>query len=94
MLSNFDVWKLLAGLGIGGVAVALAAKDTVENLFGSLTVMFDKPFDIGDWIIRGVEGAGTSAFFYDTTTTAMYTLSLLDALPIFVALWDRFPPAG
>lgn len=46
-----EVASLLAGLGIGGIAIALAAKDTVENLFGSLTIFLDRPFQIGDWIV-------------------------------------------
>jgi len=46
-----EVASLLAGLGIGGLAFALAAKDTVENLFGSLTIFLDRPFQIGDWIV-------------------------------------------
>ncbi|MBT8491159.1 MAG: mechanosensitive ion channel family protein [Deltaproteobacteria bacterium] len=41
---------LLAGLGIGGLAVALAAQDTLKNLFGSFMVMIDKPFVVGDWV--------------------------------------------
>lgn len=50
---DVDVTSLLAGLGIGGLAFALAAKDTVENLFGSLTVLADRPFQIGDWVVIG-----------------------------------------
>jgi len=46
---------LLAGLGIGGLAVALAAQDTLKNLFGSFVVMIDKPFIVGDWVY--VEGS-------------------------------------
>ncbi|MDD5476466.1 MAG: mechanosensitive ion channel family protein [Syntrophales bacterium] len=42
--------SLLAGLGIGGLAVALAAQDTLKNLFGSFMLMIDKPFVVGDWI--------------------------------------------
>lgn len=54
---NLNVASLLAGLGIGGLAFALAAKDTVENLFGSITVVLDRPFEIGDWIVvDGFEG--------------------------------------
>ena len=52
-----NVGALLTGLGIGGIAVALAAKDSIENLFGSLTILFDMPFAIGDWIkVDKVEG--------------------------------------
>lgn len=49
-----DVSGLITGLGIGGLAIALAAQDTAANLFGSIAIMLDKPFEIGDW----VEGDG------------------------------------
>ncbi|MFO7776286.1 MAG: mechanosensitive ion channel family protein [Candidatus Hydrogenedentota bacterium] len=49
--------SLLAGLGLGGLALALAAQSTVSNIFGSITVLFDRPFQIGDWVkINDVEG--------------------------------------
>lgn len=48
-----DVSGLIAGLGIGGLAMALAAKDTAANLFSSIAIMLDKPFEIGDTIIVG-----------------------------------------
>lgn len=52
-----NVTGLLAGLGIGGLVVALAAKDSVENIFGSVTILFDMPFALGDWVrIEKVEG--------------------------------------
>ncbi len=52
-----NVAGVLAGLGIGGLAVALAAKDSIENIFGSLTILFDMPFAIGDWVkIGAVDG--------------------------------------
>lgn len=41
---------LVAGLGIGGVIVTLAAQDTAKNLFGGLVIFIDKPFVVGDWI--------------------------------------------
>lgn len=47
---GIDVTALLAGVGIAGMALAFAAKDTVENVFGSLTIIFDGPFKIGDYI--------------------------------------------
>jgi MscS family membrane protein len=50
---NINVTSLLAGLGLGGLAFALAAKETVANLFGSVTVLLDRPFDIGDWVTIG-----------------------------------------
>lgn len=52
-----DVSGALAGLGIGGLVMALAAKDSVENLFGSVTILFDMPFTLGDWVkIDKIEG--------------------------------------
>ncbi|PIE17147.1 MAG: hypothetical protein CSA66_06625 [Proteobacteria bacterium] len=45
--------SLLAGLGLGGLAVALAAQDTVKNFFGSLTVLLDRPFEVGDAVNIG-----------------------------------------
>jgi MscS family membrane protein len=54
---NVNVAALIAGLGVGGVAIAFAAKESLENLLASFMVMIDKPFTIGDWIkINGVEG--------------------------------------
>lgn len=50
---NYPVGSLLAGLGIGGMAVALAAKDTLANLFGSLVILVDRPFTVGDWVEIG-----------------------------------------
>lgn len=52
-----NISGLIAGLSIGGVAVALAAQDTAANIFGSITVMLDHPFDIGEYIeVDGVAG--------------------------------------
>jgi MscS family membrane protein len=47
---GFDVKALLAGLGIGGLAFALAAQDTLANVFGSVVVAIDQPFKIGETI--------------------------------------------
>ncbi len=55
--AGFDVGALIAGLGIGGLALALAAQDTVKNIFGGITIFLDKPFRIGDRIIiNGMDG--------------------------------------
>ncbi len=56
LLSNVfsvDVTALAAGLGVGGVAIALASKESLENLLGSFTIFFDKPFQVGDIITVG-----------------------------------------
>ena len=47
---GYPVASLLAGLGIGGLAVALAAQKTVENLFGSVSITVDQPFRVGDFV--------------------------------------------
>jgi MscS family membrane protein len=49
-LINVNVAALIAGISIGGLALALAAKDTVNNLIGSMMIFLDKPFQIGDFI--------------------------------------------
>src|SRR5690606_18303948 len=48
---NIDVTTLIAGLGIGGIAVALAAQNILGDLFASLSIVLDKPFVVGDFII-------------------------------------------
>jgi len=54
---GINVTALVASLGIGGLAFALAAKDTAANLFGSLSLLADKSIRIGEWIkVNGVEG--------------------------------------
>ena len=54
---KLNVASLIAGLGIGGLAIALAAKESLENLLGSFTIFLDKPFVIGDLVkVGGIEG--------------------------------------
>jgi len=54
---GINVTALVASLGIGGLAFALAAKDTAANLFGSFSLLADKSIRIGEWIkVNGVEG--------------------------------------
>ncbi len=50
---NVNVGTLITGLGIGGLAVALAARESLENLFGSFTIFMDKPFVAGDMVKVG-----------------------------------------
>ena len=54
---DFNLATLIAGMGISGLALALAAKDTISNFFGAITVLIDRPFKVGDWILtKNVEG--------------------------------------
>ncbi|MCX8082151.1 MAG: mechanosensitive ion channel family protein [bacterium] len=52
-LAGYNISSLLAGLGIGGLAVALALQDTLSNFFGSVAIFADKPFGIGDIVKIG-----------------------------------------
>ncbi len=55
---TIDMKNIIAGLGIGGLAFAFAAKDTLANIFGSLTVLLDRPFSVGDAVVIGnIEGS-------------------------------------
>ncbi len=64
---GFDVNGFIAGLGLGGLALALAAKDMLANLFGGVVILLEKSFIIGDWIsIPEVEGTVESISFRST----------------------------
>ncbi len=59
VLQNMEVeiGSLIAGVSLGGLAFTLAARDTVANLFGSVSIFADQPFQVGDWVkMQGVEG--------------------------------------
>ena len=69
ILQNLDVniTALLAGLSIGGLALALAAQDTLKNLFGSIMIFIDKPFSVGHWITSGdIDGTVEEVGFRST----------------------------
>ncbi len=66
-LTGLQIGPLLASLGIGGLAVALAAKDSIANFFGTLTILFDKPFQVGDRIvINNYDGSVENVGFRST----------------------------
>ncbi|OJU76420.1 MAG: hypothetical protein BGO09_15970 [Bacteroidetes bacterium 47-18] len=81
-----DVTALVAGLGIGGIAVAFALKDSLENLLASILIMIDKPFLIGDWVkVNGVEGVVEKLGFrhiqirsFDKTVVSIPNKKLID----------------
>ena len=52
-LTGIEVGPLIASLGIGGLAFALAGKDSVANFLGTMTILFDKPFQVGERIVIG-----------------------------------------
>ncbi|MCK5027308.1 MAG: mechanosensitive ion channel, partial [Candidatus Pacebacteria bacterium] len=55
ILSNMgvNITSLIAGLGIGGIAIAFAFQNILEDLFSSFAILFDKPFKVGDFVIVG-----------------------------------------
>jgi MscS family membrane protein len=62
-----DISTILAGLGLGGLAFALAAKDTIANLFGSAVIFTDRPFKVGDRVvIDGYDGCIEEVGFRST----------------------------
>jgi MscS family membrane protein len=71
---TLDMKSIIAGMGIGGLAFAFAAKDTIANLFGSLTVLLDKPFLIGDLINIGgdIEGVVEQVGIRSTKVRTLY----------------------
>ena len=76
---GFDLGAIIAGLGIGGLAFAFAAKDTISNIFGALTLLLDRPFKIGDWIKVGssegeVVGIGVRTTILRTSNDTVITL--------------------
>lgn len=68
-----DLWGVIAGLSIGSLAIGFAARDSIENLFGTFTVLIDKPFEIGDWIVvDGIEGTVEEVGFRSTRIRTFY----------------------
>ncbi|MGZ3797333.1 MAG: mechanosensitive ion channel family protein [Pseudobdellovibrionaceae bacterium] len=75
VLQNFgvNVMSLLAGLGLGGLALALAAQDAAANLIGSVMILIDRPFSIGDAVkVNEVEGFVESLGFRSTRIRTFY----------------------
>lgn len=68
-----DLYGIVAGLSIGSLAVGFAAKDSIENLFGTFTVLLDKPFELGDWITVGdIDGSVEQVGFRSTRVRTFY----------------------
>lgn len=64
---GYNVNSLIAGLGLGGLTFALAAQDSASNFFGGLVIIFEKPFELGDWIsTASLEGSVEDITFRST----------------------------
>ena len=67
ILSDKPITSILAGLGVGGLAVALAAQETIKNFFGSLVIFADKPFELGERVkVNGHDGCIEEVGFRST----------------------------
>ncbi|MBW1751687.1 MAG: mechanosensitive ion channel family protein [Deltaproteobacteria bacterium] len=78
-LTGVKIGPLLASLGIGGLAVALAARESIANFFGTLTILFDKPFQVGQRIVINdfdgiVESVGLRSTRIRTLTGHLLTI--------------------
>jgi small-conductance mechanosensitive channel len=94
---GIDVTALVAGLGIGGIAVALAAQNVLGDLFASLSITFDKPFLVGDFLIvddhlGSVEDIGVKSTRLRSLSGEQIILSNADLLKSRGAqLWAHAP---
>lgn len=52
---GYDITTIIAGLGVGGIAIALAAQNILGDLFSYFVIFFDKPFEVGDFVVVGAE---------------------------------------
>lgn len=91
---GYSVSSLLAGLGIGGAALALASKDTISNLFGSIVIFLDRPFYVGDWIEIGnqegiVEEVGLRVTRVRTFANSLITIPNSQLTTMTINNWSR-----
>jgi len=71
--TGHDPTTIFAGLGLGGLAFALAGRDVVANVFGSFTILLDRPFQIGDWVkIGDIDGSVESVGIRSTRVRTFY----------------------
>ncbi len=72
ILSDRPITSIIAGLGIGGLAIALAAQDSIKNFFGSIVLFVDKPFEIGDRVV--IDGHDSTVEIVGFRSTKIRTL--------------------
>lgn len=94
---GYDIGGILAALGVGGLAFAIAAKDTVANLYGSLALLLDRPFKVGDWIQVGntidgdVEAIGLRSTKVRTWPKTLITIPNAWLANETINNWSRMP---
>ncbi|RME66647.1 MAG: mechanosensitive ion channel family protein [Verrucomicrobia bacterium] len=94
---GYSVGSLLTGLGIGGLAVALAAQESLGNFFGSVSIAADRPFKVGDWIQVGnkidgdVEEIGLRSTKVRTWAKSQLTIPNKLLANEIIENWSRMP---
>ena len=92
-LFGLEIGPLLAAVGVGTVALGFAFKNTIENVFGSVTVILDKPFQVGDWVVyNGVEGTVESVGMRSTRVRTFY--NSLVTIPNSVLITEKVDNYG
>ncbi len=91
---GYSVGSLIAGLGLGGAALALASKDTLANLFGAIVIFWDRPFELGDWVVvEGVEGTveevGIRTTRVRTFANALVTVPNMKLTTASIVNWSK-----
>jgi len=91
---GYSVGSLIAGLGLGGAALALASKDTLSNLFGAIVIFWDRPFAVGDWVVIGdvegtVEEVGLRTTRVRTFANSLITLPNMKLTTASINNWSR-----
>ena len=91
---GYSVGSLIAGLGLGGAALALASKDTLANLFGVVVIFWDRPFELGDWVIvEDVEGTveevGIRTTRIRTFANALVTVPNMKLTTASITNWSK-----
>ncbi len=94
---GYSVGSLLAGMGIGGLALALAAQESLSNFFGSVSLVADRPFKVGDWIQVGdridgdVEEIGLRSTRVRTWAKSQLTIPNKLLAGEIIENWSRMP---
>lgn len=77
-LFGLNSTRIFAAMGIGGLALALAGKDTLENIFGTMVIMTTRPFAVGDWIcFLGMDGTVEKVGVRSTSIRTFYNSELI-----------------
>ena len=74
---DVDITALATGLGIGGIALAMASKESLENLLGSFTIFFDQPFTVGDTVTVGTVTGTVEKVGFRSTRIRTFDKSLV-----------------